>query len=946
MSASLTFANIALINKHISMKRIAICILALFSTFASFAQQWPVAQPEAHPYTRWWWLGNAVDEQNLTYNLEQYAKAGLRGVEITPIYGVQGNESRDIPFLSSRWMQMLRYTENEGHRLQIETDMNTGTGWPFGGPYVSTADAATKALFQEYSLRSGERLDAVIEPADAEQRPVATLSRLMAYNDRGQVINLTSKVRDKRLLWTAPQGQWRLIALFDGKSFEQVKRASPGGEGLVLDHFSSSAVAHYLSHFEQAFKADATPYPHTFFNDSYEVYIADWSSQLLDEFARRRGYRLEDHFPEFLDTTRLADGTRPETTARIVSDYRETLSDMLLHNFTRQWTSWAHSHGAITRNQAHGSPGNLIDLYATVDIPECEGFGLSQFHIRGLRQDSLTRVNYSDLSMMKYASSAAHISGKTYTSAETLTWLTEHFRTSLSQCKPDVDLMFAAGVNHIFFHGTPYSPREAAWPGWLFYASVNMSPTNSIWRDAPAFFDYITRCQSFLQSGKPDNDFLIYLPIYDIWQEQPGRYIAFEISNMNERAPKFIDVINKVTQSGYDVDYISDAFILGTRCEGGRLVTSGGTRYKALIIPAARLMPEKVMRHLIQLAREGADIVFLEHYPTDVPGFGRLTSRRALFGKTSAALPHVSFTSATATPFNRGRIITGSDYASTLALCKAVPEEMKSRLGLHCLRRADATGHFYFISSLHESDLNGWVSLGVADSMAAIYDPMSGKSGMARARLHDGHLQVFLQLASGQSLIVKTYSSHPSGNLSSWNYYSEQPYSLSLVHGWNLRFVSSEPAIDGTFAIDRPVSWTTLPFPDMQRNSGTGLYSLTLILPEIHADEWILDLGDVRESARVRINGHEVGVAWAAPFRLFVGKYLHTGKNLIEVEVTNLTANRIADYDRRGVNWRIFKEINFVDLNYKKTTYGHWAPLPSGLNGEVKLLPMGRLSFE
>ena len=170
---------------------------------------------------------------------------------------------------------------------------------------------------------------------------------------------------------------------------------------------------------------------------------------------------------------------------------------------------------------------------------------------------------------------------------------------------------------------------------------------------------------------------------------------------MNERAPKFIDVINKVTQSGYDVDYISDAFILGTRCEGGRLVTSGGTRYKALIIPAARLMPEKVMRHLIQLAREGADIVFLEHYPTDVPGFGRLTSRRALFGKTSADLPHVSFTSATATPFNRGRIITGSDYASTLALCKAVPEEMKSRLGLHCLRRADATGHFYFISSLH-----------------------------------------------------------------------------------------------------------------------------------------------------------------------------------------------------------------------------------------------------
>ncbi|MDD4591026.1 MAG: glycosyl hydrolase [Parabacteroides sp.] len=927
------------------MKRAAICILIFFSTFASFAQRWPVAQTEAHPYTRWWWFGNAVDSQNLSYNLEQYAKAGLRGVEITPIYGVQGNDAHDIPFLSPRWMQMLQYTENECHRLHIEADMNTGTGWPFGGPYVSIADAATKAIFQEYTLQKGQRLDVAIEPADVKQQSVAKLSRLMAYSDRGQVVNLTSRVHSKHLLWTAPEGSWRIIALFDGKSFEQVKRASPGGEGLVLDHFSSTAVAHYLAHFEQAFKASATPYPHTFFNDSYEVYIADWSPSLLNEFIRRRGYRLEDHFPEFLDATRLSDGSRPEVTARIVSDYRETLSDMLQYNFTRQWTHWAHSHGVITRNQAHGSPGNLIDLYASVDIPECEGFGLSQFNIPGLRQDSLTRVNYSDLSMMKYASSAAHISGKQYTSAETLTWLTEHFRTSLSQCKPDVDLMFAAGVNHIFFHGTPYSPREAVWPGWLFYASVNMSPTNSIWRDAPAFFEYITRCQSFLQSGKPDNDFLIYLPIYDIWQEQPGRYLAFEISNMKERAPKFIDIINKVTQSGYDVDYVSDAFILGTRYESGRLVTSGGTRYKAIIIPAVRLMPDKVLYHLMQLAGEGADIVFVGNYPKDVPGYGHLASRRALFSKVSARLPKVSFATAIATSFQHGRIITGSDYASTLSFCKAVPEELTSHFGLHYIRRADSTGHIYFISSLQDKDINGWVSLGVSDSLAVFYDPMDGRSGMAHTCFRNGRLQMYLQLSSGQSMIIKTYTSRPSGTLTSWRYFTEQPFSFSLEHGWNLRFVESEPVIDGVFAIDRPVSWTTLPFPDMQRNSGTGVYSLVFNLPEVHADEWLLDLGDVRESARVKINGHNVGTAWAVPFRLYVGRYLHTGKNVIEVEVTNLTANRIADYDRRGVNWRIFKEINFVDLNYQKTTYGHWASLPSGLNSEVKLRPLRQLSF-
>lgn len=73
--------------------------------------------------------------------------------------------------------------------------------------------------------------------------------------------------------------------------------------------------------------------------------------------------------PEFLNPVRT------DTTARILSDYRETLAELLLENFTRQWTEWAHRGGSLTRNQAHGSPGNLIDLYATVDIPECEGFG-------------------------------------------------------------------------------------------------------------------------------------------------------------------------------------------------------------------------------------------------------------------------------------------------------------------------------------------------------------------------------------------------------------------------------------------------------------------------------------------------------------------------------------------------------------------------------------------
>jgi hypothetical protein len=115
-------------------------------------------------------------------------------------------------------------------------------------------------------------------------------------------------------------------------------------------------------------------------------------------------------------------------------------------------------------------------------------------------------------------------------------------------------------------------------------------------------------------------------------------------------------------------------------------------------------------------------------------------------------------------------------------------------------------------------------------------------------------------------------------------------------------------------------------------------------LPQISADGWLLDLGDVRESARVRVNGQDVATLWAVPFCVDVSRYVKLGEsNTLEVDVTNLPANRIADYDKRGVQWRIFNEINFVDIKYRKTKYGHWSPMPSGLLGPVKLIPVTKL---
>ena len=571
-------------------------------------------------------------------------------------------------------------------------------------------------------------------------------------------------------------------------------------------------------------------------------------------------------------------------------------------------------------------------------MPECEGFGLSDFAIRGLRKDSLTRPNDSDLSMLKYASSAAHIAGKPLTSSETFTWLTEHFRTSLSQCKPDIDLMFVSGVNHTYFHGTTYSPAEAAWPGWKFYATVDMSPTNNIWRDAPAFFQYIARCQSFLQAGRPDNDFLIYLPVYDMWNDKDGRLLMFDIHGMAKRAPRFIEVVHRINSAGYDMDYISDNFIRTAACRDGKIVTSGGTAYKALVIPGARLMPADVLEKLMNLAKEGATIVFLDQYPEDVPGYAGTEARRADFNRALAEIKKMGGVSG-----NDRRVIFGTDYAGTLAQTGVAAETMKTDYGLSCIRRSNEEGHHYFISALTGKDTGAWIPLAVSARSAMLYNPMDGTSGKARLRRNeDGKTEVYLQLASGESVILKTFA-EAEVQAPEWKYRIPGVASGKVIapEKWNFRFVQSVPAVGNVPDSVSLGSWTDLSFDGATTTMGTACYTTTFVIDNpASAEDWLLSLGDVRESARVRINGREVATLWAVPYRCFVGQYLRPGSNTLEVEVTNLPANRIADMDRRGVKWRIFKDINIAALGYKKGTYADWQPVPSGLMGPVLIIPM------
>jgi len=877
-------------------------------------------------------MGSAVDQANISKLLEQYADAGFGGVEITPIYGVQGNEENSLDYLSPEWMEMLAVTTDRAEVLDMGVDMNQGTGWPFGGPQISREHAASKLIVQRYEMKPGETLDEKLVIIDREQGDYMTIPEAVtAYGPAGEVLHIEEHLEeDGNLQWIPAEGTWEVYAAFCGKTGQMVKRAAPGGEGYSMDHFSAEAVNAYLERFDAALQK--SPAIRSFFNDSYEVYHASWTPGLFGVFQMRRGYDLRDYIRE------LTGRGDEDLVVRIKCDYRLTLSELLLENFTIPWTDWAHHRSALTRNQAHGSPGNLIDLYAAVDIPECEIYGHKRYEIAGLRQDTSDRVNVEpDPLMLKLATSAAHISGKGLISNETFTWLGEHFRVSLSQCKPEAEEAFLAGINHLFYHGTTYSPRDTRWPGWLFYASVNFAPSNSFWPHVEGLNRYVTRCQSVLQAGKPDHEVLVYWPVFDIWSDPEGLEMQLSVHNIRDwlNYPS----VRRMSEQGHGFDFISDRWLADSRVNNGEIITSrGALPYRALIIPQCSYIPPGTLEKVLQMARDGA-VVIMEQLPGDVPGLSGLARRKDELDTMLAQLRfEENENGIMECRTGNGVILLSGDFHRTLH-SRGIRAEMINRFGLKYCRRTLEGGRYYYLVNHTADDLDTLLPLRTVARSIVIMDPQNGKSGLACMDLSDEMPRVRVQLASGESLILRTYEGEAPVT-DPWDYYIRSGEPMPVTGPWTLEGIEGGPQIPGIVRMDRPVPWTDLGDSAWINFSGTAIYKASFEMPKISADEYLLDLGIVYESAGVWLNGEKLDILYSNPFNIKAGQLLREGINELTIEVANLMANRIRYLERKNVRWKKFHDINFVNIHYEPFHAADWETMRSGLEGPVVLVPL------
>lgn len=848
-------------------------------------------------------MGSAVDETNLTKEMQRYHDAGMGGVHIIPIYGAHGWESNYVNYLTPRWMELMGYSVSEAKRLDMGVDMTLGTGWCLGGPTVSDEDANASVVVRTFDIAAGDKLTEKFKPGSVQA--------LMAFSTNGVPIDLLPKLSaDGSVDWSAPAGSWRIYAISQKPSGQKVKRAAPGGEGWMLNPFYSKSVRDWLPWFDAAFKRYHGPRPRAVFQDSYE-YRTDWSPDFFAQFEKRRGYELQDELPALFGTS------ENEHAGRVKYDYRRTASEIMAEESEPTWISWAHKNGFITRYQAHGSPGNWLDLYADADIPETE-----MFH------------NDRSIFISKFASSAAHVAGRQLTSAETGTWMAEHFTETLGEMKHLADDMFLAGVNHIVYHGLCYSPDEAGWPGWHFYASTEMNPRNSIWHDARALNDYIARVQSVLQSGKPDNDILLYWPVADFWSNPAGEIQTMTVSRGGWFEGQNIgEVARELWNSGYAFDYVSDAQLQKAKVGRGGIRVPGG-EYRMLIVPECHYMPLQTFEKLLALTKQGIVVVFQNDLPKDIPGAGDLAEREKQFQtlKRGITLNDVH------RPwridrYGKGEIFVG-DLAGILKLCN-VPQESMVNKGLYFIRRSFDGGWNYFIANLGTNDVDEWIGLSRRRASAEILDPLTGNAGVAALNVNG---QVHLQLPAGGSIIVRAFQAKKLSG-PAWKDWQSTGEPVEVSGTWNVKFLSGGPALLADSEITTLAPWATFADTNAQAFGGTARYSITFDTPGVSGANYLLKLGDVRQSARVKLNGKDYGLLISSPFQVAVDNLKPAG-NQLEVEVTSVDANRIRDLDRRGVKWKIFRDINVVNVDYRPFDAANWPLTDCGLLGPVTLTPI------
>ena len=890
----------------------------------------------ARPWAFWMWLGVEAPPEALTRDLEEMHAKGIVGTilyggSLGPIWHgeskvvLEGKEYRKVPTddykgshsdsvagkrlvpWSDPWRAAVRFAAKEAGRIGVDFCLSQGptalrefVGDEYGqqaltwsedhfkgpGVYDRTLPLPDIKRGSKEKAPSGQPYHLDIAVQAIPVKPVV---------QTGDIVDLTAKMDAAgHLRWDAPPGEWTIIR------FTQTATRKGNNFTLFTDGMSTEALDKSWASTIGRLLKEMTPEERKGLKgieeDSWEAGEPTWTKKFAAEFQKRRGYDLLPYLPVLAGKT-VRDTATGE---RVKRDYQLTISDLIADYHYAYKGKLIDQAGLTFYCEAAGpnlKESDLLKNSSKVDVAMAE-FWMPSAH----------RATFEKRFLIRDAATANHVYGKPLTPCEAFTSVGPHWEESPFDMKATADQAFCDGTNAIVFHNFAQSPSLTAKPGYTFWAGTHYEPGVTWWNQSPALNTYLSRCSLLLRQGRFAADVLFYEG------DQSGFLTALKTTT-------------PTLGEGYDYDQCNtDALLSRVNAKGGRIVLPDGMNYRVLVLPENQPMSLAALEKIAALIDNGVPVVGPR--PTGLSGLPLRAGDEAKFNALVTRLWTAG-----------SRQISTKTARETLQAAGVSPDFEQHGLSaqgtmdwIH--RTGDDGTEIYYVTSRWEHPETVDCTFRVAGRLPELWDPVTGETRPAVAfRQEKGNTVVPLQLGPCGSVFVvfrQPLAKDARGAASTND--PATTLQATLAGPWNVSF---DPKWGGPAQVtfDALTDWTKRAEPGIKFYSGTAVYRKKFDLPAASNSgrDLVLDLGDVREVASVRLNGRDLGVVWTKPARVRIGEVVKPTANELEITIVNLWPNRLIGDASLPPAQRV------TETNMRK--FVPTTPLlPSGLLGPVTVI--------
>ena len=910
------------------------------------------------PQTYWWWPGNAVTKENITWQMEQMFEKGLGGVLITSA-APKVYEKGNIPYLSEKYLEMVKHAVETAKRLNMKVYLNFSTGWVFGGEWVPPEDRSQslvpasidiigptiyKSEIPQFVKAADHRHEIRKEDIPENGKLVAVVAGKIV-NDKiiqAELIDLTASVSNNRIVWDVPKGQWRLMAFWlrytGQKSLE---------DHWCVDHFSQTAMTRYCeflgNKFLEAFGSEFGKTVEAFHCDSFELANLPngiyWSDSLLAEFRRLKGYDLTKFLPAiWWDIENIS--------PKIRYDVSDLLDHVGFKIFFDTFLNWCTDHGLKGSMEPIGFPTDVVQSAGKTPLPMLE-----------LTPGEKGTVPWFDtrIGPKKYISSGAHLYGRNVVAVEAYTYIHwELYRATLEELKIASDGFFCTGANKFINHGYSYSPEKDVAPSRSIPFAARISHPNIWWQYYPHLADYVARCSYMLRQGSFAPDIAIYSPLANQWTK--------DVLNARKWTREFDwgDLGRIIKANGYDYDLLNDDILQNQAVFKDGKILVRNMEYKLLILPNIESIPLETLQFIQQYINNGGVAIALERLPAYSVGFTNYATKDSIVKN----IIHDMFTE-TASPNNNNKSYGNGqtfylreilwrqflfDPPSPVDFLNPLVETLNNVLapdvffdyrhenlwkndGINFIHRKLADKDIYFVCNIRDKVCNSPITFRINNKRPWKWDPLNGEISKIHVyKKNKNGIEIPVNLPPYGSAFYVFENEPDSSYVNRTNFQKIQyvsknsiealatgngQYYTSVVSNeketntllkldnipspyvisgnWQLLLENQEMKLDTTFS--HLFSWTKN--KSSKHFSGIGQYQITFDLPEKYISKNIilsLNLGRVCNVAEVQLNGVNVGTTWKSGQTLEITKVARVGTNKLIVLVTNTLINRVAGF--------------------------------------------------